>query len=66
MAEAIGDLLMEHLKALHNELRDFRGEFHSETENFKHRDVGARDGDDQCPAKSHGRRRDRRAAPGSD
>lgn len=37
MAEAIGNLLMEHLKALHNELRDFRGEFYRETENFKHR-----------------------------
>lgn len=38
MAEEIGNnLLLEHLKALRNELRDFRNEFHTESENLKHR-----------------------------
>lgn len=37
MTEDIDNLLLEHLKALRNELRDFRNEFHSETENLKHR-----------------------------
>ena len=31
------NLLLEHLKALRNELREFRNEFHSETENLKQR-----------------------------
>ena len=37
MTEEIGNLLLEHLEALRNELRDFRNEFHSETENLEHR-----------------------------
>jgi hypothetical protein len=37
VAEQIENLLLEHLKALRNELREFRNEFHSETENLKHR-----------------------------
>jgi predicted nucleic acid-binding Zn-ribbon protein len=37
MTEEIDNLLLEHLKALRNEVRDFRSEFHSETENLKHR-----------------------------
>ena len=37
MAEEIDNLLLEHLKALRNELRDFRNEFHTESENLKHR-----------------------------
>lgn len=37
MAEEIDNLLLEHLKALRNELRDFRYEFHTESENLKHR-----------------------------
>jgi predicted nucleic acid-binding Zn-ribbon protein len=37
MADNIENLLLEHLKPLRNELRDFRNEFHSETENLKHR-----------------------------
>lgn len=37
MTEEIDHLLLEHLKALRNELRDFRNEFQSETENLKHR-----------------------------
>lgn len=37
MTEAIDNLLLEFLRALRNELRDFRNEFHSETENLKHR-----------------------------
>ncbi len=37
MAEAIESPLLEHLKALRNELCDFRNEFQSETENLKHR-----------------------------
>jgi hypothetical protein len=37
MTQEIDNLLLEHLKALRNDLRDFRNEFHSETENLKHR-----------------------------
>ena len=37
MTENVENLLLEHLKALRNELRDFRNEFHSESENLKHR-----------------------------
>ena len=37
MAEEIDNLLLEHLKALRNELRDFRNEFHTESENLRHR-----------------------------
>ena len=37
MTENFENLLLEHPKALRNELRDFRNEFHSETENMKHR-----------------------------
>jgi archaellum component FlaC len=37
MTDEIDNLLLEHLKALRNELRDFRNEFHSETDNLKHR-----------------------------
>jgi uncharacterized coiled-coil DUF342 family protein len=37
MTEDVDNLLLEHLKSLRNELRDFRNEFHSETENLKHR-----------------------------
>ena len=37
MAEEIENLRLEHLKALRNELRGFRNEFHTESENFKHR-----------------------------
>ena len=37
MAEEIDNLLLEYLKALRNELRDFRNEFHTESENLKHR-----------------------------
>ena len=33
----IVNLLLEHLKALRNELRDFRNEFHTESENLRHR-----------------------------
>ncbi len=31
------NLVLGHLKSLRNELRDFRNEFHTETENLKHR-----------------------------
>jgi hypothetical protein len=37
MTENVENLLLEHLKALRNELREFRNEFHSETENLKQR-----------------------------
>jgi uncharacterized coiled-coil DUF342 family protein len=37
MTEDVDNLLLEHLKSLRNELRDFRNEFHTETENLKHR-----------------------------
>ena len=37
MAEEIDNLLLENLKALRNELRDFRKESHTESENLKHR-----------------------------
>jgi hypothetical protein len=37
MADTIENLLLAHLNPLRNELRDFRNEFHSETENLKHR-----------------------------
>ena len=37
MTESVENLLLEHLKALRNELREFRNEFHSETENLKQR-----------------------------
>jgi predicted nucleic acid-binding Zn-ribbon protein len=37
MAEEIDKLLLEHLRALRNDLRDFRSDFHSEAENLKHR-----------------------------
>ena len=37
MTDPVDNLLLEHLKALRNELRDFRNEFHVETENLKHR-----------------------------
>ena len=37
MTEDVDNLLLEHLKPLRNELRDFRNEFHTETENLKHR-----------------------------
>ena len=37
MAAEIDNLVGEHLKILRNELRDFRDEFHTETENLKHR-----------------------------
>jgi len=37
MADNVDNLLLEHMKALRNELREFRNEFHDETENLKHR-----------------------------
>lgn len=37
MTESVENLLLEHLKSLRNELREFRNEFHGETENLKHR-----------------------------
>jgi hypothetical protein len=37
MSEPVDNLLLEHLKALRNELREFRNEFHTGTENLKHR-----------------------------
>lgn len=37
MTEEVDNLLLEHLKAMRNELREFRNEFHVETENLKHR-----------------------------
>jgi predicted nucleic acid-binding Zn-ribbon protein len=37
MTENVENLLPEHLKALHNELREYRNEFHTETEYLKHR-----------------------------
>ena len=37
MTEAVDNLLLAPLKSLRNELRDFRNEFHTETENLKHR-----------------------------
>ena len=37
MAEKIDNVLLDHLKALRNELRDFRNEFHTVSENLKHR-----------------------------
>ena len=37
MTENVENLLLEHLKALRNELREFRNEFHTGTENLKHR-----------------------------
>ncbi len=37
MTEPVDNLLPEHLKSLRNELREFRDEFHVETENLKHR-----------------------------
>ena len=35
MPENVESLLLEHLKALRNEVREFRNEFHTETENLK-------------------------------
>ena len=37
MTENVENLLLEHPKALRDELREFRNEFHTETENLKHR-----------------------------
>lgn len=37
MTDAVDNLVLEHLKSLRNEVRDFRNEFHTETENLKHR-----------------------------
>jgi predicted nucleic acid-binding Zn-ribbon protein len=37
MTDDVENLLLEHLKALRNELREFRNEFHTETENLTHR-----------------------------
>ena len=37
MTEEVDNLLLEHLKALRNDVRDFRNEFHSESESLKHR-----------------------------
>jgi len=37
MTDEIDSLLLEHLKALRNELREFRSEFQTETENLKSR-----------------------------
>lgn len=37
MTEAVDNLVLEPLKSLRNEVRDFRNEFHTETENLKHR-----------------------------
>jgi len=43
MSEEIANLLFEHLKALRNEVRDIRDEYHSETGNLKHRMSARRD-----------------------
>ena len=37
MTDAVDNFVLEHLKSLRNEVRDFRNEFHTETENLKHR-----------------------------
>jgi len=37
MSERVENLPLEHLKALRNDVREFRNEFHTETENLKHR-----------------------------
>lgn len=37
MTDVVDNLVLEHLKSLRNEVRDFRNEFHTETENLKHR-----------------------------
>jgi chromosome segregation ATPase len=37
MPEPVDNRLLEHMKSLRNELREFRSEFHLETENLKHR-----------------------------
>ena len=37
MTDEIDSLLLEHLKALRNDLREFRSEFQTETENLKSR-----------------------------
>lgn len=37
MTENVENVLPEHLKGLRNELREFRNEFQTETENLKHR-----------------------------
>lgn len=37
MAEEMDNIVIEHLKALRNELREFRSEFHVETDNLKQR-----------------------------
>lgn len=37
MTESVENLVLEHLKALRNELRDFRSEFHIEADNLKMR-----------------------------
>ena len=37
MTDNVENLLLEHLKALRNEMREFRNEFHTESENLKQR-----------------------------